>query len=331
MAALEPRWLRRNVSQRSSAPGGGRRRGRHLDTLRSETSKPSMSSSPWMRGAPQVGFSNASPWINARRRGSIGGRPRRRRCESQVQERRKLAWCQRTTVSGFTKTSTSDHRNQSRRRASQNSRSAATMRGRRPFRANTASCCRSARFSSKRSARERKTARSTPIASREATDHDGSSVHATGGNVNRSRSEEFWRGTAHAPNRGTHLGRPASEVPRPFSRGDRAERLESANSRRSRSPARNERQAAANYHEERAGAARHAHGCGYFPVFSGSSNTTVIFCVAEFASLPERSTVTGTISIFAPPEVSPFTTKLRTTFRADAMSGTSLFNRACWT
>src|SRR5216684_2238794 len=31
---------------------------------------------------------------------------------------------------GFTKTSTSDHRNQSRRRTSQNSRSAATMRGR---------------------------------------------------------------------------------------------------------------------------------------------------------------------------------------------------------
>src|SRR5712692_10708830 len=29
MAAMEPRWLRRNVSQRSSAPGGGCRRGRH--------------------------------------------------------------------------------------------------------------------------------------------------------------------------------------------------------------------------------------------------------------------------------------------------------------
>jgi len=30
----------------------------------------------------------------------------------------------------------------------------------------------------------------------EAMDHDGSSVPATGRNVNRSRSEEFWRGTA---------------------------------------------------------------------------------------------------------------------------------------
>src|SRR5260370_37299927 len=65
------------VSQRSSAPEGGRRRGRHLDTLRSETSKPSMRSSPWMRGAPQVGLSNASRCINARRRASSGGLPGR--------------------------------------------------------------------------------------------------------------------------------------------------------------------------------------------------------------------------------------------------------------
>src|SRR5258707_4436904 len=30
----------------------------------------------------------------------------------------------------------------------------------------------------------------------EAADHDGSSVHATGRNVNHSRSDEFWRGTS---------------------------------------------------------------------------------------------------------------------------------------
>jgi hypothetical protein len=34
------------------------------------------------------------------------------------------------------------------------------------------------------------------MARRETTEHDGSSVPATGRNVNRSRSEEFWRGTA---------------------------------------------------------------------------------------------------------------------------------------
>jgi hypothetical protein len=34
-----------------------RRRGMYRDTVASETLKPSMSNSPWMRGAPQVGFS----------------------------------------------------------------------------------------------------------------------------------------------------------------------------------------------------------------------------------------------------------------------------------
>src|ERR1700682_2438740 len=57
MAAIAPRRLRRNQIQSSSAPGAGRRRGRYLDTVRSDTSIPSMRNSPWMRGAPQVGFS----------------------------------------------------------------------------------------------------------------------------------------------------------------------------------------------------------------------------------------------------------------------------------
>jgi len=41
----------------------------------SATSNPSLSSSPWMRGAPQSGFSMLIFLINARRSDSICGRP----------------------------------------------------------------------------------------------------------------------------------------------------------------------------------------------------------------------------------------------------------------
>src|SRR5450631_3468530 len=47
----------------------------HLATLDCATSNPSLSSSPWMRGAPQSGFSTLIRMINARSSVSICGRP----------------------------------------------------------------------------------------------------------------------------------------------------------------------------------------------------------------------------------------------------------------
>jgi len=74
-----------------------------------------------MRGAPQVGFSAAKRRINSRRPELIEGRL----CaDAQVQYLRKPARCHWITVSGFTKTSTSDHLAHSLRNVTQNSRSA---------------------------------------------------------------------------------------------------------------------------------------------------------------------------------------------------------------
>src|SRR5216683_7128521 len=109
MPAIVSLWLRRNWIQRSSAPGRGRCRGKYLDTVRSETSMPSMRNSPWMRGAPQVEFSAAMRRIKSLRSLLMVGRPFRARRESQVQYLRKPVRCHWTTVSGFTKASVSDH------------------------------------------------------------------------------------------------------------------------------------------------------------------------------------------------------------------------------
>src|SRR6516162_8514977 len=55
MAAMPGAWLRKKV--RHSWLGGPRRLTMYLATLDCATSNPSLSSSPWMRGAPQSGFS----------------------------------------------------------------------------------------------------------------------------------------------------------------------------------------------------------------------------------------------------------------------------------
>jgi hypothetical protein len=47
----------------------------YLATLDCATSNPSLSSSPWMRGAAQSGFSMLIRRINPRSSVSIGGRP----------------------------------------------------------------------------------------------------------------------------------------------------------------------------------------------------------------------------------------------------------------
>jgi hypothetical protein len=55
MAAMTGAWLRRKV--RHPWLGGPRRLTMYLATLACATSNPSLSSSPWMRGAPQSGLS----------------------------------------------------------------------------------------------------------------------------------------------------------------------------------------------------------------------------------------------------------------------------------
>ena len=67
---------------------------------------PSLSSSPWMRGAPQRGLARLMPRINLRySSGTLGLPPRR--LDFQHQKDRNPARCQRTTVSGRTMASAS--------------------------------------------------------------------------------------------------------------------------------------------------------------------------------------------------------------------------------
>ncbi len=73
----------------------------YLETDAWEISIPSLSNSPWIRGAPQSEFS----WLIRRTRLRISrdtaGRPGLRTLDFHVQYFRKPSRCQRTTVSGF--------------------------------------------------------------------------------------------------------------------------------------------------------------------------------------------------------------------------------------
>src|SRR5215472_12870024 len=88
----------------------------------SETSKPSMRSSPWMRGAPQVGFS-ATIWkIRPRTSLAIGVLPVGfLTLEINFQYQQNPARCHRTTVSGVTTKSACFHPDQHWRANSQTS------------------------------------------------------------------------------------------------------------------------------------------------------------------------------------------------------------------
>jgi len=104
IAAMASRWFRKKVSQRLPTSGLlGARRSQH-ETVGSDTLKPSISSSPCMRGAPRVGFSAAIRKIRARISLPTGFRPPT--ClapESHFPYRRKPARCHSTTVRGVTR------------------------------------------------------------------------------------------------------------------------------------------------------------------------------------------------------------------------------------
>ena len=98
IAAARGRWLARNVPQ--VCEGGGNRRGMRRDTVASLTTKPSLRSSPWMRGAPQPTLSRAISRMRVRISASVRGRPPRLRLV-HLQYRANPLRCQRITVAGL--------------------------------------------------------------------------------------------------------------------------------------------------------------------------------------------------------------------------------------
>jgi hypothetical protein len=117
------------------------------------TTKPSLSSSPWMRGAPQPTLSRAISRMRMRIAASVRGRPPRVRLV-HLQYRANPLRCQRITVAGCTITKAVRHSGHTRASTTQNERSARLSLGRFAWRRRTASCCRRARFSSASSRRD---------------------------------------------------------------------------------------------------------------------------------------------------------------------------------
>jgi hypothetical protein len=129
----------------------------YLLTLLSPISMPSLSSSPWMRGAPQPGFSPHILRIRSRISREMAGRPGWPRRTFQVQNSRKPARRQATTVSGLTMASAERQSRQKRNRQIHNRRSPEVNFGR--FLVDLRSTpiwWRRAKLSSWRAARERK-------------------------------------------------------------------------------------------------------------------------------------------------------------------------------
>jgi hypothetical protein len=83
--------------------GGPRRRGMIRATERCEMVKPSLRSSPWIRGAPQSGLACAISRIRALSSEPIGGRPGPRCLDFHVHQARNPWRCQRITVADCTR------------------------------------------------------------------------------------------------------------------------------------------------------------------------------------------------------------------------------------
>ena len=129
----------------------------YLLTLLSAMLMPNLSSSPWMRGAPQRGFSRHILRIRSRTSRETTGRPRWPRRTFQVQNRRKAARCQATTVSGLTMVSAERQWHQRRERQIHKRRSPDVNFGRAGADLlSTPIWWRRARFSSSTAARERR-------------------------------------------------------------------------------------------------------------------------------------------------------------------------------
>ena len=147
--------------------GGFRRRTMYLATVTWDTSIPSLSSSPWIRGAPQSGFAKLILRINSRTSPSIAGLPGSPCRLFHCQYQRNPLRCQEITVSGFTISSAERHCDQRRESPTQSSRSAEFRRSRpRCDLFRTVSWWRRARISTCRAARDRNHHRMLKIAER---------------------------------------------------------------------------------------------------------------------------------------------------------------------
>src|SRR5260370_1267156 len=148
-------WFSRKV--RHVCEGRFRRRTMYLLTLVSPTSMPSLRSSPWMRGAPQSGFSRLILRISLRISFDTGGRPRWPLRTFQVQNSRNPLRCQAMTVAGLTMRRAERHSAQAPQSQAHKHRSKRFSFGFFTERCSTPSWWRSARISSCNEARVRKT------------------------------------------------------------------------------------------------------------------------------------------------------------------------------
>src|SRR5713226_955045 len=167
--------MRRKAKHRR--PGSGSLGARFIqrEMLRSDTSKPSIRSSPWMRGAPQVGFSATTLKIKSFTSFESLFLPTRfLTLEIKLQYRRKPALCQRTTVSGVTTMRDCFHPDQNRRVTTQKSMSSMRSLGLGCLRFSTVRCCRRAKFSRSKLRRERKMRTSIPNQRQDQRDMDES-------------------------------------------------------------------------------------------------------------------------------------------------------------
>ena len=137
-------------------------RAMYLATLVCPTSIPSLSSSPWIRGAPHNGFAMLMSRINWRISADTRGRPGRR-LDFQRQYDRKPARCQRITVSGRIMASAPQVFGNNPQTQPRTNLSLAEN-GIRPTlpRRSTMICCRSTRISASSAARDRNRSRTRP-------------------------------------------------------------------------------------------------------------------------------------------------------------------------
>ena len=120
-------WFLRKA--RHACDGGlRRRRGMYFETVASDTTSPSLSSSPCTLGAPQVTLLAAMVLMRDRISAASGGRPPRRRLRHR-QYARNLRRCHRMTVAGWTTVSTRSQPDHQRRSSTQRARSAFVNRG----------------------------------------------------------------------------------------------------------------------------------------------------------------------------------------------------------
>ena len=164
IAAIASRWLQRKASQRLARSGFRDIRSIQRETVLSEMSKPSIRSSPWMRGAPQVGFSAIIWQMRSRTCFDVRLLPTGfRTFEITLRYQRNPARCHRTTVSGVTTIRTRFHpADQNTCAKIQKALPNIVGLGLGCLRFNAASCWRRAKFSRSRSHRARNTRQIAP-------------------------------------------------------------------------------------------------------------------------------------------------------------------------